>query len=94
MNEQRSSGRFSARGFYIRRVFRIVPPFFLYLAFVLLAAALGLIVQEHRETLIAAAFTCSLPGIDCGLFAGQSDEANCARCVQEPAASGRHNGPR
>jgi peptidoglycan/LPS O-acetylase OafA/YrhL len=72
LNERRNSGEFSARRFYIRRLFRIVPPFFLYLAFVLLAGTLGLIAQGHRETLIAATFTCNLPGIDCGWFAGHS----------------------
>jgi len=72
LNERRNSGKFSARRFYIRRLFRIVPPFFLYLAFVLLAGTLGLIVQSHRETLIAATFTCNLPGVDCGWFAGHS----------------------
>jgi peptidoglycan/LPS O-acetylase OafA/YrhL len=72
LNEQRSSGEFSARRFYIRRFFRIVPPFFLYLALVLLAGALGLIAQSPRETLVAAAFTCNLPGIDCGWFAAHS----------------------
>ncbi len=72
LNEQRSHGDFSARRFYIRRIFRIVPPFFLYLAFVLVAGTLNLIAQDHRATLIAAAFTCNLPGIDCGWFAGHS----------------------
>src|ERR1035438_1550128 len=28
--EKRLSGHFSVRGFYIRRCFRIIPPFFLY----------------------------------------------------------------
>jgi peptidoglycan/LPS O-acetylase OafA/YrhL len=72
LHERRTRGYFSAGRFYIRRVFRIVPPFYLYLAFVLLSATLGLIVQGHRETLIAAAFTCNLSWVDCGWFAGHS----------------------
>jgi peptidoglycan/LPS O-acetylase OafA/YrhL len=72
LHEQRSRGCFSASRFYIRRIFRIVPPFYLYLAFVLLSTSLGLIVQGHRETLIAAAFACNLSWVDCGWFAGHS----------------------
>lgn len=72
LHERRSRGGFSASRFYIRRVFRIVPPFYLYLAFVFLSTSLGLIVQGHRETLIAATFACNLSWVDCGWFAGHS----------------------
>jgi peptidoglycan/LPS O-acetylase OafA/YrhL len=67
-----ATGRFSIFGFYIRRFARIVPPFFLYLACVFLFTCLGLISQNPTGVLLAAGFTCNLPGIDCGWFSGHS----------------------
>lgn len=72
LSERDLSGNFSARAFYVRRFFRIIPPFFLYLAFILLAADAGLISQGQSETLRAATFTCNLPGTDCGWFGGHT----------------------
>ena len=56
----------------MRRFFRIIPPFFLYLGFVILAGALSLIHQSNSETLTAAAFVCNVPNVSCGWFAGHS----------------------
>jgi peptidoglycan/LPS O-acetylase OafA/YrhL len=72
LSERLRSGRFSAHRFYLRRIFRIVPPFFLYLTVVLLLANQGYIAQDHRQTLTAAAFVCNLSGMECGWFAGHS----------------------
>jgi peptidoglycan/LPS O-acetylase OafA/YrhL len=73
LREYDSSGNFSIRNFYTRRVFRIVPPFYLYLASVILATSASLIVQRQSETLTAAVFGCNLPpGIRCGWFVGHS----------------------
>jgi peptidoglycan/LPS O-acetylase OafA/YrhL len=67
-NEQQRTGSFSARAFYVRRFFRIVPPLICYLGVVVLLAASGLIVQSITTTLAAAAFTCNLRQMDCGWF--------------------------
>jgi len=64
LREQAASGHFSARKFYIRRLLRIVPPFYLYLFFVLALTAAGSIDQQTTQTLQAAAFSCDLPGSD------------------------------
>jgi peptidoglycan/LPS O-acetylase OafA/YrhL len=70
VEERESSGTFSAFAFYVRRFFRIIPPLSVYLGFVLLLAACGLIVQAPGQTLRAFFFACNLPGFYCGRFAG------------------------
>jgi peptidoglycan/LPS O-acetylase OafA/YrhL len=72
LREYDRTGRFSIRNFYTRRFFRIIPPFFVYLGSVMLAATFLLIEQPHSETLTAAAFVCNIPGISCGWFVGHS----------------------
>ena len=72
LRERDSMGSFSARNFYIRRVLRIVPPFYVYLLFVLALSALGAIVQNSTLTLQGATFSCNLPDADCGWFVGHS----------------------
>jgi len=72
LQERETEGRFHAGAFYIRRCFRILPPYFLYLAFVLAASALGLISQPERQTLPAFVFACNLPSVKCGWFTGHS----------------------
>jgi peptidoglycan/LPS O-acetylase OafA/YrhL len=70
--EYMRDGRFSIRAFYTRRFFRIVPPFFIYLACILLFSALGWIAQRNHQTAVAAAFICNLSNADCGWFAANS----------------------
>lgn len=55
IGEERRYGQASLAGFYYRRVFRIIPPFALYLGTVWLLVSLGLIV-EPRQALLAATF--------------------------------------
>lgn len=72
LQERANSGRYSVRNFYTRRFFRIVPPFFLYLGFVVLADAVSLISQRNSETIVAAAFVCNIPAVPCGPFVAHS----------------------
>jgi len=72
IREREQRGSFSARSFYLRRFFRIVPPFYLYLAIVLLLASSGVIGHRKSETLGAAAFLCNLPQVECGWFVAHS----------------------
>ncbi|HUI63043.1 MAG TPA: acyltransferase, partial [Steroidobacteraceae bacterium] len=72
LQERETAGRFHAGAFYVRRCFRILPPYFLYLAFVLATSAYGLITQPVRQTLPAFLFACNLPAVKCGWFAGHS----------------------
>jgi peptidoglycan/LPS O-acetylase OafA/YrhL len=57
LQEQQETGRISLGAFYIRRVFRILPPFLLYLAVLAVLAAVGLLAVEGREFLSALLFT-------------------------------------
>lgn len=72
LRENRTRGLFSIRDFYIRRCFRIIPPYFLYLGCIAVAAAMHLIVQSFFGVFAAAAFTCNVPSVDCGWFAAHS----------------------
>lgn len=49
LQEQHEKGRISLLGFYLRRVFRILPPYFLYLGVLALVAWAGVIVIDQRE---------------------------------------------
>jgi peptidoglycan/LPS O-acetylase OafA/YrhL len=49
LGEWRASGRIRLRDFYLRRTFRILPPYALYLAVLGLIAAAGVLVVEDRE---------------------------------------------
>src|ERR1700722_2137413 len=54
--EERRFGSASLSRFYVRRVFRIIPPFFFYLAVVCLLFSLQMIVGSWRAILNAALF--------------------------------------
>jgi peptidoglycan/LPS O-acetylase OafA/YrhL len=49
LQEQRDTGRINLQGFYIRRVFRILPPYFVYLGVLALVAVPGALWVEVRE---------------------------------------------
>lgn len=70
LTEQANTGAFSAGGFYLRRVFRILPAFFAYLLGVAVLAAFGAI--DQGPVWRAAAFLCNLPGAQCGWYAGHT----------------------
>lgn len=71
---QLAVGAFSARSFYLRRAFRILPPFLLYLAALVALTASGIIQTTPPEIAGAALFLCntSLPGLQCGWFTGHA----------------------
>jgi peptidoglycan/LPS O-acetylase OafA/YrhL len=49
LQEQKRTGSISLRGFYTRRIFRILPPFYVYLATLAVLAACGLLLVEPVE---------------------------------------------
>src|SRR5260370_3631876 len=57
LDENEKTGGISLGSFYIRRVFRILPPAFAYLAIVGLLALAGVIVVTPREWLRSAFFS-------------------------------------
>lgn len=72
LREREKAGQFSPAEFYLRRVLRIIPPYFSYLLCILILSVHGAIEQRTLQTLPAAAFACNLPQTDCGSFAGHS----------------------
>jgi peptidoglycan/LPS O-acetylase OafA/YrhL len=72
MKERESARGFSARAFYVRRFFRIVPPLYFYLGVVLICGLAGRIVQTTTQTLHGAAFICNVNSVPCGWFAGHT----------------------
>jgi peptidoglycan/LPS O-acetylase OafA/YrhL len=57
LGEYRKRGRISLSDFYIRRVYRIFPAFYVYLAVLLIIAALGFIELPSRDVAFAATYT-------------------------------------
>jgi peptidoglycan/LPS O-acetylase OafA/YrhL len=73
LSEYHTTGKFSIRAFYIRRAFRIIPPFYFYLIFIAVVSAWGIIQQRQTDIVAAAAFTCNFPYPQwCDWFPGHS----------------------
>jgi len=74
LREQQKTGGISLRSFYIRRAFRILPPYLLYLAVVGLLAAGGWIIVQKQEIISALLFVRNyLPAVntpDIGWYTG------------------------
>lgn len=68
---ERETHNFSVRNFYLRRIFRIIPPFLVFVFAIAAAAAFGQIVQPGRGILFGAAFLCNT-GVSCGWFMGHT----------------------
>lgn len=68
--ELRSAHGFHRTAFYFRRLFRIVPPFLVYLCFVAALERTGRI--ETTRVLPAALFICNAPGVSCDWFVAHS----------------------
>lgn len=69
--ERQSYGRTDLLAFYVRRVVRIMPPFYAYLATVAFLSLSGYLHTPIVETALAAAFLCNT-GLPCGWFVGHS----------------------
>jgi peptidoglycan/LPS O-acetylase OafA/YrhL len=57
LKEKQVNGRISLAGFYVRRIFRILPAFILYIAVVAVIAKIGTIEVPHWQFLRALTFT-------------------------------------
>jgi peptidoglycan/LPS O-acetylase OafA/YrhL len=63
IEEHERRGRIGLGGFYVRRFCRILPPYFVLLAFFALAAATGLLAISRRELLASAVFLRNYVGL-------------------------------
>ncbi len=57
LQEDKANGAISLRRFYLRRLFRIFPPFYVYLATVIILSVWGAVPQERRNLISAATYT-------------------------------------
>lgn len=72
LNEEAATGTLSMTGFYRRRVFRILPAYFVYLGTVLALSLSGWISQAPAGVGWASVFVCNAPSLDCGWFVGHT----------------------
>jgi len=73
MNEVARSGSLSMRDFYLRRVCRIFPPLFLYLLFLALMTAAGVIDMSIVQFMQSALFLCNIEMLGgCGWYAAHT----------------------
>jgi peptidoglycan/LPS O-acetylase OafA/YrhL len=68
--ERAATGQISLAGFYVRRVFRILPPLLLYVSVVVLLTQVGLLEGAARGVVNALVFRCNLIGSACGGYVG------------------------
>lgn len=57
LQEDKANGAISLRRFYLRRFFRIFPPFYVYLATVVVLSVWGFVPQDRRNLISAATYT-------------------------------------
>jgi peptidoglycan/LPS O-acetylase OafA/YrhL len=68
ISEQQKSGCVNLKGFYIRRILRIVPPVALYMAALIVLSFAGVLQIKSMELARAAAFVCNVNVNACGPF--------------------------
>lgn len=57
MKEHERTGRVSLKGFYVRRVWRIFPAFYAFIAVMLIGWAVGVVALNHGDLLAAVTYT-------------------------------------
>jgi len=72
ISEEARYGAVSLRAFYYRRIFRILPPFYVYLGTLSLLLSLGLIHESRKAILDAALFLCDLRVMPRSWFVGHA----------------------
>jgi peptidoglycan/LPS O-acetylase OafA/YrhL len=70
LREEARYGSFSLKAFYIRRVFRILPPFYLYLGVIALLGVLGVVQTSGREIAKAALFLADFHSLSASWLTG------------------------
>lgn len=73
VQEKKQTGRICLSAFYLRRVFRILPPLWLYLASLLLLNRFDVIHISPQQALTSFAFLCNMPfPAGCSWYAGHT----------------------
>jgi peptidoglycan/LPS O-acetylase OafA/YrhL len=72
LREEARSGSFSLKAFYIRRVFRILPPFYLYLGVIALLGVLGVVQTSGWQIAKAALFLTDFHSLSASWLTGHA----------------------
>jgi peptidoglycan/LPS O-acetylase OafA/YrhL len=72
LKEERENHRVNIGAFYIRRVFRILPAFFVYLFALYVVRAHGFIKLENEAFVRSALFTCDFSDVKCSWWLGHT----------------------
>jgi peptidoglycan/LPS O-acetylase OafA/YrhL len=72
INEVNTQGSFSIQSFYIRRIFRIVPPLIIYLTTCYILGIKGLIKFSQINFWSSASYLCNSTLLDCGWYGGHT----------------------
>ena len=72
LNEERKYGGISIRNFYLRRIFRILPAYFTYLAALSFFAFMGWIILDQSQLVYAFGFLCNTSISTCGWNIGHT----------------------
>lgn len=72
ISEERRNGQISVGAFYIRRIFRIMPAFFIYVTMMLLLRSAGLVSFDNEAVTRTVTFTCNFSGFDCSWWFGHT----------------------
>jgi peptidoglycan/LPS O-acetylase OafA/YrhL len=70
IQEQAQNGRISLAAFYVRRIFRILPPLIVFLSVVSSLALIGLVYHHALAAIKGLLFICDIEGVDCGGYLG------------------------
>jgi peptidoglycan/LPS O-acetylase OafA/YrhL len=68
--ERAAFGSISLTAFYVRRIFRILPPLLFYVAAIVALVQLGLVDRMSIGVVRSLIFVCNLPAMDCGGWLG------------------------
>jgi peptidoglycan/LPS O-acetylase OafA/YrhL len=72
ISEERHNGQISVGAFYIRRIFRIMPAFLVFITMMLLLRSTGLVSFDNEAVARTATFTCNFSGFDCSWWFGHT----------------------
>ena len=72
VSEEERNGRVSLGAFYIRRFFRIMPPFYVYLLTLLVLRSFGFIYLQNDAFVRSAAYVCNLSTFKCSWWLGHT----------------------
>lgn len=72
MKEELQHGLISVKAFYVRRIFRIIPVFYLYIFTMFILSASAFVTIPNKAFVWGGLFLCDLPSVQCTWFLGHT----------------------